>query len=305
MTNAQKTMTTSAWLLLFLLGFVWGGSFVFAKIAVAEIPPLTLVLLRVSLAALTLHVICAFAGVRLTMTFQGLRNYAVMGLLNNVIAFSLIFWGQQEIGASLSSILNAATPFFTVLIAGLVLADERFSANKLAGLVVGFFGVVMVIGPRHLLGLGDNLVSELAIVGAALSYGFASVWGRRFAGEPPLATATGQLTMSTLMMIPIAFIVERPLSMSMPSLQVVFAVLALSVVCTALAYLLFFKILKMAGATNVSLVTMLVPISAIILSIPLLGEELDALKLIGLGVIGIGLAVLDGRPLRTIRARFS
>lgn len=302
--HAQKTMPVSAWFMLLFLAFLWGGSFVFGKIAVAEITPLTLVLLRVSLAALTLHLVCAITGTKLPGTLEAWRNYAVMGLLNNVIAFSLIFWGQQEIGASLSSILNGATPFFTVLIAGLVLVDERFTSAKIAGLIIGFAGVVLVIGPRHILGLGENLLSELAVVGAAVSYGFASVWGRRFSGEPPLATATGQLTMSTAMMIPIAFLIERPLSTGLPSAPVIGAVVALAVICTAFAYLLFFRILKVAGATNVSLVTMLVPVFATLIAVPVLGEQLDALKLIGLAVIGIGLAVLDGRPVKHVRRAF-
>jgi drug/metabolite transporter (DMT)-like permease len=304
-TPTQKTMSTAAWLLLMLLGAIWGASFIFSKIAVTQITPLTLVLLRVALAAVTLHVICLIKGVRLPSRLSAWAAYGVMALLNNVIAFSLIFWGQQYIAASLSSILNASTPFFTVLIAGLVLADERFSTRRIAGLVIGFAGVVLVIGPRHLLGLGDHLLAELAIVGAALAYGFAGVWGRRFAGENPLATATGQLTTATVMMIPIAFTIERPLAVPVPSTEVVISVLALAVLCTALAYLLFFKILKMAGASNTSLVTMLVPVSTVLIAVPYLGETVDTLKLAGLITIVIGLAVLDGRPLNYVRTRLT
>ncbi len=303
--TAQKTMTTTAWFLLLLLASLWGASFIFSKVAVAEIPPFTLVLARVLLAALTLHVVCFITGVRLPFTLRAWGAYLVMGLLNNVIAFSLIFWGQQSIDASLSSILNAATPFFTVLIAGLALADERFTAPKIAGLIVGFAGVVLIIGPRHLLGLGDHLLAELAIIGASISYGFSGVWGRRFAGEPPLATATGQLTAGSLLMLPVAFIFERPLELSMPSMPVIGSVLALAIVSTALAYILFFQVLKVAGATNTSLVTMLVPVFTMLFAVPLLGESIDALKLLGLIVIGIGLAILDGRPLKAARQAFA
>jgi drug/metabolite transporter (DMT)-like permease len=301
----QKTMSGTAWALLVLLAFMWGGSFVFGKIAVTEIPPLTLVLLRVGLAAFTLHIMCLVAGVRLPTDLKSWRDYAVMGFLNNVIAFSLIFWGQQEIGASLSSILNAATPFFTVLVAGLVLADERFSTVKTARLIVGFVGVVLVIGPRHVLGLGDNLLSELAIIGATISYGFAGVWGRRFAGENPMGTATGQLTIATLMMTPIAFLIEDPTTIGMPSTGAIVSVIGLAVVSTALAYMLFFKILKTAGATDVSLVTMIIPAVTMLIAVPLLGESLDPLKLLGLLVIVLGLAVLDGRLVRLVRARLA
>ncbi|MFK7791218.1 MAG: DMT family transporter [Devosiaceae bacterium] len=291
--------------MLVVLAFMWGGSFVFGKIAVTEITPLTLVLLRVGLAALTLHIMCLVAGVRLPTNLKAWGAYAVMGILNNVIAFSLIFWGQQEIGASLSSILNGATPFFTVLIAGLVLADERFTSAKIIGLAIGFAGVVLVIGPRHLLGLGDNLLSELAVIGATISYGFAGVWGRRFAGENPMATATGQLTISTLMMLPIAFLFEDPLGLAMPSTTAIVSVIGLAVISTALAYMLFFQILKMAGATNVSLVTMLIPAVTMLIAVPVLGETIDPLKLLGLFVIVAGLAVLDGRPIKAARTMFA
>lgn len=303
--TVQKTMSTAAWMILLLLGALWGGSFIFSKVAVAQVTPLTLVLARVLLAAITLLFVCLITGVRLPMTLKAWGAYFVMGFLNNVIAFSLIFWGQQYIDASLSAILNGATPFFTVLIAGLVLADERFSSAKIVGLIIGFAGVVLVIGPRHMLGLGEHLLAEMAIIGAAVAYGFSAVWGRRFAGENPLATATGQLTAASLMMMPIAFYFERPLELGPLSTPVIISVIALAVVCTALAYLLFFRVLKMAGATNTSLVTMLVPVFTMLIAIPVLGENLDALKLPGLIVIGIGLAVLDGRILKSARAKFA
>lgn len=296
-------MSTLAWALLLFLAFIWGGSFVFAKVAVAEIPPFTLVLLRVGLAATTLWVVCLATGVAMPRALKNWGAYAVMGLLNNVIAFSLIFTGQQEIGASLASILNGSTPFFTVLLAGLLLADEKFSTRKIVGIAIGFFGVVLIIGPRHLLGLGDHLLSELMLIGAAISYAFASVWGRRFAGQNPLATATGQLTMSTVIMIPIAILVDQPWTLSMPSVATIGSVIALAVICTAFAYVLFFRILDMAGATNVSLVTMLVPVSATLIAVPLLGERLEVLTILGFAVITLGLMVLDGRPVRYARER--
>jgi drug/metabolite transporter (DMT)-like permease len=301
--TAQKSMSTLAWALLLFLAFIWGGSFVFAKVAVAEIPPFTLVLLRVGLAATTLWVVCLATGVAMPRALKNWGAYAVMGLLNNVIAFSLIFTGQQEIGASLASILNGSMPFFTVLLAGLLLADEKFSTRKIVGIVIGFSGVVLIIGPRHLLGLGDHLLSELMLIGAAISYAFASVWGRRFAGQNPLATATGQLTMSTVMMIPIASLVDQPWTLSMPSVATIGSVIALAVICTAFAYVLFFRILDMAGATNVSLVTMLVPVSATLIAVPLLGERLEVLTILGFAVITLGLMVLDGRPVRYVRER--
>lgn len=198
---------------------------------------------------------------------------------------------------------QGSMPFFTVLIAGLLLADEKFSTRKIIGIVIGFAGVVLIIGPRHLLGMGDHLLSELMLIGAAVSYAFASVWGRRFAGENPMATATGQLTMSTLMMIPIASLINQPWALPMPSLATIGSVIALAVICTAFAYVLFFRILDMAGATNVSLVTMLVPVSATLLAVPLLDERLEWLTILGFVIITLGLMVLDGRPVQYVRDR--
>jgi drug/metabolite transporter (DMT)-like permease len=183
------------------------------------------------------------------------------------------------------------------------LADEKFSTRKIIGIVIGFAGVVLIIGPRHLLGMGDHLLSELMLIGAAVSYAFASVWGRRFAGENPMATATGQLTMSTLMMIPIASLINQPWALPMPSLATIGSVIALAVICTAFAYVLFFRILDMAGATNVSLVTMLVPVSATLLAVPLLDERLEWLTILGFVIITLGLMVLDGRPVQYVRDR--
>ncbi|MEM6382059.1 MAG: DMT family transporter [Pseudomonadota bacterium] len=306
MTNpvGQKTMSTSAWALLLLLSFLWGGSFVFAKIAVAEIPPFTLVFLRVALAAATLHLVRLALRIRMKWGLRNALNYAVMGLFNNVIAFSLMFTGQTQISASLAAILNASTPFFTLLVAGLLLADERLSARRIAGLIVGFAGVIVVIGPRYLLGMGENLIFELMLIGTAISYAFAGVWGRRFAGEHPLATAAGQLTASTIIMLPIMLIFDDPLALPAPSATVVASVLALAIVSTGFAYVLFFRILKVAGATNVMLVTMLVPVFTGLIAVPLLGESVDALKIAGMFIIAVGMAVLDGRPLAAARRAF-
>ncbi|MBV6657478.1 MAG: DMT family transporter [Devosiaceae bacterium] len=294
-------MTGTAWLLLLLLAFLWGGSFVFAKIAVAEIPPFTLVFFRVALAAVTLHLVRLALRIPMDWSLGAFANYAVMGLLNNVIAFSLMFTGQTQISASLASILNASTPFFTLLVAGLLLTDEKLTGRRIAGLIVGFAGVILVIGPRYLLGMGDNLIFELMLIGTAISYAFAGVWGRRFAGENPLCTAAGQLTGSTLLMIPIMFVFDDPLSMGMPSTEVIASVIALAVVSTGFAYILFFRILKIVGATNVMLVTMLVPVFTALIAVPLLGESIDALKVAGMAVIAIGMAILDGRPVKAVR----
>jgi drug/metabolite transporter (DMT)-like permease len=299
--TTQKTMSTAAWGWLLLLGALWGISFVFIKVAIAEIQPLTLVFLRTLLAALVLLSVCRVTGVRMPTSFQAWRDYAVLGFFSSSLAFSLIFWAQQFIDASLSSILIAATPFFTVLLAGALLKDERFTPQKILGVIVGFAGVTLVIGPRYLLGLGGNLTAELAVLLAAGAYAIASIWGRRFAGEPPLATATGQITTSAVMLLPMALIFENPLHMDIPSWSVIGAVIALAIFCTALTYLIFFRVLKMAGASNASLVGLVIPAFTMMFAVPLLGEEITLLKIAGMLVVAIGMVVLDGRPLAALR----
>lgn len=301
----QKKMTTLAWLLLLAMAALWGISFVFIKIAVSEIQPMTLVFVRTLLAAIVLLAVCWVTGVRMPTDWKAWRDYAVLGFFSSSSAFSLIFWAQQYIDASLSAILIAATPFFTVIVAGLLLADERFTPQKIAGAIIGFIGVILVVGPRYLMGLGDHLLAELAVLLAAACYATASIWGRRFSGESPLATATGQITASAVMMLPMALLFEEPLQMGIPSWPVIGAVVALAIFCTALTYLLFFQVLKMAGASNATLVGLVIPVFAMLFAVPILGESITLLNVSGMAVIGLGMMVLDGRPLAALRGRFA
>ncbi|MEL6966300.1 MAG: DMT family transporter [Pseudomonadota bacterium] len=301
MTVSQKTPKTAAptmagqdWAMLVLLSIIWGGSFLFARIAVQEVPPLTLVLLRVALASLTLNIVI-WLSVKANGAALPWRSFAAMGLLNNVIPFGLIFYGQQEIGAGLAAIINAMTPIWTVLIAHVATGDERLSGQKLFAVLLGFGGVIVLIGFDALGGLSTSVIAQLAVLGATISYGCAGVFGKRFAGVPPLQTANGQLTMSTAMMLPLALFVDRPWTLPMPSLETLFSVLALAIVCTALAYLLFFRILARAGAVNISLVTLLVPVSAIILGGAVLGERLEPRHAAGMALIMLSLIIIDGR----------
>jgi drug/metabolite transporter (DMT)-like permease len=293
--TANRSMDLATWSLLLLLGFIWGGSFFFGRIAVQHVPPMTLVLFRVALAAIALHLVFG----RLPGFYQTLlsrwRELLVMGLINNTIPFTLIFLGQTEIGSGLASILNATTPLWAVLVAQVFTTDEKITAAKLIGCALGLAGMVMLIGPAAL-GIADSpLWAKLAVVAAAISYGFAASFGKRFKGISPRLTATGQLTASTLIMLPMAFIVDRPWTLPVPPVDVIAAILALALVSTAFAYLVFFRILSVAGATSASLVTLLVPPAAILLGILFLGETLSLTETLGLGLIALGLLSLDNR----------
>ncbi|BBE74096.1 DMT family transporter [Oharaeibacter diazotrophicus] len=295
-------MSRTAWLLLILLSLLWGGSFLTARIAAPSIPPFTLVFVRVLLAAVALNLVLAATGRRLPLDARSLRDFAVMGLLNNVVPFALIFFGTRTIGAGLASILNAMTPIATVLVMHAATTDEKITAPKAVGVAFGFVGVAVLIGAGALAGLGEHLAAELACLGATVSYAFSTLWARRFRGRPPLVTATGQLTMATVVVAPLALIFEDPLALPMPGPDVVAAVLFLALAATALAYVIFFRILTLAGS-NVMLVTFLVPVSAILLGVAVLGERLEPRHWAGMLLIMAGLAAIDGRLWRKLTGR--
>ena len=285
------------WMFLVILSTLWGGSFFFAKVAVLEVPPLTLVLYRVGIAAAALLLYLKISGrdIPASMTIWG--AFFGMGLINNVIPFSLLFWGQIHIASSLASILNATTPIFTVLVAHFLTHDEKLDFNRILGVVLGFAGVSVMLGLDPESNHSNPPLAMLACLGAAISYALASVFGRRFAAMQvgPARVAFGQLTASTVMMLPIVLLMEPLVSPLTLSQSVLAAILALSLVSTALAYILFFRILAAGGATNISLVTLLVPVSAIVLGSVFLSEQLRLADFAGMFLIGCGLVAIDGR----------
>ncbi len=292
-------MTGTEWAMLIALSVLWGGSFFFTGVALQALPPLTLVALRVGLAAIILNAVARALGLRLPREGAIWAAFLVMALLNNIVPFCLIVWGQTRIASGLAAILNATTPLWTVLVAHVVTSDEKLTGNRLAGVLAGLGGVLVMIGPDAIDGLGADVVAELAVVAAALSYAVSTVFGRKFRrlGVAPMVTAAGQLAVSTLMIVPIALLVDRPWTLGMPGLAVWGAVLGIAALSTALAYVIYFRILSGAGATNLALVTFLIPVSAILLGALVLGERLGAKHLIGMALIGAGLAAIDGRLL--------
>jgi drug/metabolite transporter (DMT)-like permease len=302
MNPVEHRMTLATWGLLALLGFIWGASFFFGRVAVPHVPAFTLVFLRVSIAALALHLFVRGRYEIYRHMAERWRSFLLLGLLNNAVPHSLIFLGQTEIGAGLASILNATTPIWTVLIAHALTEDEKLSSAKIAGTVLGLLGTVALIGPAALGHIGAAtsdipLWALLLPIGAAISYGLASNYGRRFRPLAPPVTAAGQLTASSILMLPVSLMVDRPWTLAMPPLTVVLAVLALALLSTAYGYILYFRIMARAGATNTSLVTLLVPPSALLFGLVFLGETLDLTDIIGMALIAAGLVVLDGRLL--------
>ena len=291
-------MQTKDWAALGLLSSIWGATFLFGRIAIAELPPLTLTLARVAIAAIVLNIVLMFMSTNYRQTQTMWTNFAIMGVLNNIIPFGLIFYGQQEIGAGLASIINAMTPIWTLIIAHLATSDEKMSGQKTLGILFGFAGVGVLIGLDAFNGFGSSVVAQIAVLGATISYGFAAVFGRRFVGVPPVQTARGQLTMSSLILLPLTLFIDQPWALQTPSFQTILSVLALAIVCTAFAYILYFRILQSAGAVNAALVTFLIPPSAILLGILFLGETLALREIAGIVLIMTGLIIIDGRLMK-------
>ena len=285
------------WVMLITLATVWGGSFLFNAILVTELPIITIVAIRVTVAALALWGFVRVTGRKIPASPKVWGALLILGVLNNAIPFSLIVQGQTQITSGLASILNATTPLFTILVAGFFLTDERFSILRVLGVIVGFSGVILMVGPEALGGLEADFWAQLCALGAALSYGFASVFGRRFRElkVDPVMVATGQVTMSSLVLWPMALWIDGPQDILGLSFNAAASMFGLAVLCTSFAYILYFRILERAGATNISLVTFLVPISAIILGVLVLGESIFIKEIIGMTLIGLGLAIIDGR----------
>ncbi|WP_192384575.1 DMT family transporter [Mesorhizobium silamurunense] len=287
-------MTLKGWAQLLLLGAIWGGSFFFARIAVSEIHPLALVLFRVAIAAAALQLYLAIRGPSFRLAFPYAGLFFLLALTNNVVPFSLIFAGQTELGAGVASVLNATTPFWTLILANALTTDEKLSWNKLAGIALGVAGTAVMIGPGLAAGLGGPVWAKFALIGASLSYAVALMVARRFNGVPSPVIATGQLTASTVIMIPVV-LAHGPAGLFSASPPVWAAVLGLALLSTAFAYILYFNLVASAGATNASLVTLIVPVSAVLLGFLFLGERLQLFEMGGMVLIGLGLITIDGR----------
>lgn len=298
MPGISARMSASDWALLLLLSLIWGGSFFLIAVIVGHLPVLWIVALRVLIAAALLWVIVLATGKALPRGAGLWGAFLIMGVLNNAVPFGLIVWAQGSIPAGLASILNATTPLFTVLVSTVVLADERAGLMRLAGVAVGLGGVAVMIGVDELAGHGHGVLPQIAMLGAAVSYACAAAFGRRFRaqGIDPLVTAAGMVTGSSIVLLPLAMWRDGMPPAAVP--QVWLALCVLGLVCTGLAYVLFFRILGRAGATNISLVTFLVPVSAILLGWLFLDEALGLPQLLGMAVIGLGLAMIDGRLIR-------
>ena len=299
----QPRMTIGDWGLLVLLSALWGGSFFFSKVIVQEVPPFTLVLARFAIASGALGAYLRIGGTPIPRPWPIWAAFAGMGALNNLIPAALIAWSQQTIASGMASVLIATTPIFSIVVAHCFTSDDKISSNKVAGVMLGVAGVIALAGVDTLNGSPHSILAMLGCLAAALSYGFANVFGRRFKrmGIAPAVGAFGQLAATAVMVAPIALVFDRPWQLPPPTAGVWASMSGLALLSTALAYAIFFRLLASAGTMNISLVTLLIPVSAILLGTFILGEHLSAAQLGGMALIGLGLVAIDGRIWATVR----
>jgi drug/metabolite transporter (DMT)-like permease len=294
-------MSARNWGLLLLLALLWGSSFFFYKILVAVLPPVTVVLGRVGIAAIAMNLWLLAQGTVMPRSPRLWARLLLLGLVNCALPFSLIAWGETRVSSGMASILNATTPIFMVAVAHFGTDDEKFSWGKIAGIVLGIAGVVVLVGADAFAG-ADYLWGAAAEICAACLYGFGGVYSRRFKELPAMQAATGQITAGALILLPASLVLDHPWSMPMPGWQVWASLLVIALVNTALAYFVYFKMVASVGVTYISLVTLLIPVIALLLGATFLGESVTAQALAGMAIIALGLAAIDGRLFRLGRS---
>lgn len=298
--STMKSMTMILWVLLITLAAIWGGAFVFNSMALQSFGTFTVVALRLLIGGILLNAILLFSGRRYPRSWKLAVNFLILGLLNNALPFSLIVWGQTRIAAGTASIVNASTPLFTIILAHFFTQDEKLKTNRLIGVFIGIFGVVVLFGFDVFKGSGTDLLPRVAVLCAASSYAVAGIFSKQFSREgiDPLMIASGQLIASTLITLPLALIVDQPWNNPNPALDSIIGIIGLGVLSSAVAYIIYFYIVEKAGAGNALLVTMIVPFFALFLGNILLNESIEIRDLIALGILIFGLLVIDGRVLR-------
>ena len=297
-------MTSRDWALLVVLSVLWGGSFFFVGVAVREWPPLPIVLLRVAIAAAALWSLVAVLRLPVRRDSAALGTILGMGVMNNAIPFVLIVWAQGSLPSGVASILNATTPLWGVVVAHLAGA-ERATPRRLAGPLLGFAGVAAMVGADPTEGLSGHALATAAMLLATATYALAGLFGRRVRSLdiPPLVAAAGQTAASTLLLLPPVLMLSPPWTLPAPSPAMAAALAGLGLLSTALAYLLYFRLLASAGPVNLMLVALLVPVSAILLGALLLGEALAPRHALGMAGVAAGLALIDGRLVTRLRRR--
>ena len=306
-TPANAGMTGRLWLLILLMSALWGGGFMFIKFALTGFAPFSVVAGRVGVAALALGLIVAVGRQRLPRQAKVWRAFFIMGALNNLIPWMMVAWAQTQIPSSMAAILNAPTPLLTAVMAHLLTDDEKLTRQRFTGVLAGMLGVALVVGPGVLSGMDSAVLAQVTCLSATVSYAASAVYGRVFRSMDvtPVVAAFGQQLMVAVVIVPLALIVDQPWARPAPGAGAVAAVLALGVIATALPYIIFYRVLAEAGATNLMLVNLLIPGWAVALGAMVLGERLPPTAFLGMAMVGLGLAVIDGRLFPAIWRRLT
>ena len=288
-------MRLKNFLLLLLLAMLWGPSFFFIKVAVAEIPPITLVFGRIALAAALLYLLLRLQKRHLPPPGRIWIYLAIVAFFQISFPFVLLSWAEQFIDSALASILNGLTPIFTVLLAHLLTSDDKITSTKATGILLGLLGTVFLVAPALLAGVQATTLGLLAMIVVTASYGLALVLTRKYlTGMPSMVAPTGQMLLATLFLIPLVFLVDRPFSQPMPSFKAAGSVVALAVFGTTLAFIVYYRLMETADASYTSMVTYLLPIFGILLGVLVLGERLGWNDYAGFALILIGVMIVNG-----------
>lgn len=303
--SIAPTIDRTSWGLIAILSVLWGGAFFLIELGLRSYPPMTLVFARLALAVPLLWLALRLSGGRLPRDAHSWTMLTVVGALNCALPFALFFWGQQHLDSGYAAILNATTPLWGVVVAHLMTHDERLTPARIFGVLVGLGGIIVMVGEDALGGLSDNLLAQLACLVSTLFYSFAAIYGRRLSQSamPPLTIATGQTLTAAILMLPIMLVVDQPWTLPTPRLDATLAALTLAIVSTAVAYVLYFRLIDRAGASNAQLVAFIMPVLAVILGVAFLNEVLAARQIMGAALIAIGLAILDGRLITRLAPR--
>ena len=298
-------MNNKTWLLVILLGFIWGSSFLFTEILLNYINPVLIVFFRVSLASIILIIyVLFFTNLKFNLSKEILLTFFTMGLLNNVIPFLLIAYAQETITGGLASILNANTSFFTIFLASLFLKDEKLTSYRLLGIIIGIIGVVVIVGFENLSEFKNYNFGIVLMLFSCLSYSFAGIFAKtKLTNIHPTISATGMLSMSTIILFPFIIIYNGNELININSTVLYYSCM-FAFICTVLAYFLYFKILETNGAGNLLICTIIIPPSSILLNAFFINEIIKIYELIGLIIITLGLIILDGRIINYIKNRF-
>ena len=291
------------WLMLCLCAMLWGSAYVFNAVAIKELPHLTITLGRLVIASLFLQIVLRMYGLSMPRSWAIWGSFFIMTMLSNIGPYLLVLRGQMGTTSGLAAVLTATTPLFTILLAHAFTHDERMTANKLIGVLVGIAGVAIVVGFDAWAGASASFAAKLTLVAASLLYAIGSIYAKRFSGLPPLVIAACIMTSGALPSLPLAFYFDRPWRVPMPSLEVWIAVLCTGIFGSALAAISYFRLFTVAGATNAMLVTLLLPVTPIIGGAIYLGERLALREIAGGAVIMLALVIIDGRMFRMLAGR--